>query len=231
MANITNKIGTFFWLSFIFMFIKYKIQLPVFGSTLFVIIVMIFMYFINMSILQQHCGNVDSFVLFKSVLLPWILIFANLMFILSMAPAWLTPFSNTFGLLVARFVGCNTAFLEMLIPQEKNNMLHYVYNDPSLLINRFTMVNFDETINSLSHIIDKNNVTKIAEFKQFIKLKEIVSEWIWYMLTASITISISYNTLITSRCNKTTSQYVESHNNAMAETTPEPTPAVYTVTS
>jgi len=228
---MTNAIGTFFWLSFIFMFIKYKIELPVYGNTLFVVIVMIFMYFINMSILQQHCGNVDSFVILKSTLLPWVLIFANMMFVLTKAPSWLTPFSNTFGLLVARFVGCNSAFLEMLTPQEKtNNMLHYVYSDPSLLVNRFTMINFDATIEKLSHIIDKNNVTKIADFKQFVKLKEIVSEWIWYMLTASIAISVSYNSVITSRCTKTTSQYVESHNNAMAETTPEIKPAVYTVT-
>lgn len=228
---MTNEIGTFFWLSFIFMFIKYKIDLPFYGTTLFIVIVMIFMYFINSTILQQQCGNVDSLVLFKSTLIPWLLIFANLVFVLSKAPSWLTPFSNTFGLLVARFVGCNGAFLEMLIPQEKNtNMLHYVYNDPSLLVNRFTMVNFEETINSLSHIIDKNNVTKIAEFKQFVKLKEIVSEWIWYMLTASIAISISYNSIITSKCNKTASQYIDSHNNAMAETTPEVTPSVYTIT-
>jgi hypothetical protein len=231
MANMTNEIGTFFWLSFIFMFIKYKIDLPIFGSTLFVVIVMIFMYFINMSILQQHCGNVDSMILLKSTLLPWIIIFANVMFVLSKAPSWLTPFSNTFGLLVARFVGCNTAFLEMLNPQEKtNNMLHYVFSDPSLLVNRFTMINFDATIDTLSHIIDKNNTAKIADFKQFVKLKEIVSEWIWYMLTASITISVSYNSIISSRCNKTTAQYTDSHNNAMAETTPEVTPSVYTIT-
>ncbi len=229
---MTNAIGTFFWLSFIFMVIKYKIDLPVYGNTLFVVIVMIFMYFINMSILQQHCGNVDSFVILKSTLLPWLIIFANLMVVLSKAPSWLTPFSNTLGLLVARFVGCNTAFLEMLTPQEKtNNMLHYVYSDPSLLVNRFTMINFDATIASLSHIIDANNVTKISEFKQFVKLKELVSEWIWYMLTASITISISYNSLITSKCTKPTSEYVDSHNNAMAETTPEVTPAIYSITS
>ncbi len=228
---MTNEIGTFFWLSFIFMFIKYKMELPIYGSALFVVIVMIFMYFINMTILQEQCGNVDSWILVKSTLLPWMLIFANVMFMLSFAPSWLTPFSNTFGLLVARFVGCNDAFLQMLIPQEKtNNMLQYVYHDPSLLVNRFTMINFDATIASLSHIIDINNVTKIAEFKQFVKLKEIVSEWIWYMLTASVTISISYNSVVSSKCYKTTSQYVESHNNALAETTPEEKPAVYTIT-
>jgi hypothetical protein len=148
--------------------------LPIYGNALFVVIVIIFMYFINMTILQEHCGNVDTFVILKSTILPWILIFANLMYVLSKCPSWLTPFSNTLGLLVARFVGCNSAFLEMLTPQEKtNNLLHYVYSDPSLLVNRFTMLNFDKTIEALSHIIDTNNTAKIEAFKQFVKLKEL----------------------------------------------------------
>ena len=228
---MTNAIGTFFWLSFIFMFVKSKIELPVYGNVLFLFIVMIFMYFINIAILQDHCGNVNSFTIFKATFFPWVLIFGNIMYALSKMPSWLTPFSNTFGLLVVRFIGCNQAFLEMLTPQEKsNNLLQYVYSDPSLIVNRFTMVNFEQTIQTLSHIIDVNNTSKIADFKQFIKLKEIVSEWIWYVLAASITISISYNSLITSKCIKTTAQYVDSTNNAMAETTPEPTPAVYSIT-
>ncbi len=228
---MTNAIGTFFWLSFILMFIKFKIELPAYGNTLFVIIVMIFMYFINMSILQERCGNVNTFILLKSTVLPWLLIFSTMMYMLSKYPAWLTPFSNTLGLLIARFAGCNGAFLEMLTPQEKsNNLLQYVYSDPALLVNKFTMVNFDKTIDTLSHIIDKTNVAKIADFKKYVKLKELISEWIWYVLTASITISVSYNSLITSKCNKTTDQYIESHNNAMAQTTTEEKPAVYTVT-
>lgn len=228
---MTNAIGTFFWLSFIFMFVKSKIELPVYGNILFLFIVMIFMYFINIAILQDHCGNVNSFTIFKATFFPWVLIFGNIMYALSKMPSWLTPFSNTFGLLVVRFIGCNQAFLDMLTPQEKsNNLLQYVYSDPSLIVNRFTMVNFEQTIQTLSHIIDVQNTSKIANFKQFIKLKEIVSEWIWYVLAASITISISYNSLITSKCIKTTNQYVDSHNNAMAETTPEPTPAIYSIT-
>lgn len=228
---MTNSIGTFFWLSFVFMFIKYKMELPVYGNVLFLLLVMIFMYFINVAILQDHCGNVDSFTIIKATIIPWVLIFGNMMYILSKMPAWLTPFSNTFGLLIARIAGCNTAFLEMLQPQEKeNNSLHYVYTDPSLLVNRFTMLNFDTTIQTLSYIIDTNNLPKILEFKKFIKMKEIISEWIWYILTASITISISYNSLISSKCIKTTAQYVDSTNNAMAQTLPKEKPAVYTIT-
>jgi hypothetical protein len=92
------------------------------------------------------------------------------------------------------------------------------------------MVNFDATIKSLAHIVDTNNLEKIAAFKKFVKMKECISEWIWYMLTASITISISYNSLITSKCNKTADQYIDSTNNAMAQTVPKEKPAIYTIT-
>ena len=330
---MSNSLGTFFWLSFIFMFVKLKIDMPKHGYVLFLVVIIIFMYFINVSILQEHCGNVNSFTVMKATLLPWIFIFANMMFILSKFPWWLGPFSNTFGLLIARFAGCNTAFLAMMYPEPEapsnvtpenlkiasdsiyqlapsssitqqkinnskqvieimkknpkdfvdmfnpdklnmvidkiskqfssiskeeftkqftsalellqsklppnpnaeqrqvNTSLHYVYSDPSLLINRFTMENFDETIKKLSHIIDIHKKKEIADFKQFVKLKEMISEWLWYLLTASIAISVSYNTLMYSKCTKTTDQYVDSHNNALANTPPpEVKPTVYTVT-
>jgi len=228
---MTNAIGTFFWLSFFFMFMKYKMDMPAYGNGLFLLVVMIFMYFINVAILQEHCGNINTLTIFTATLFPWLIIFGGIMFMVSTNPSWLTPFSNTFGLLIVRFAGCNTSFLEMLQQKEQTtNALQYVYKDPSLLVNRFTMVNFDETIQTLSTIIDTNNVAKIADFKQIIKLKEIISEWIWYILSASVTISISYNSLITSKCNKTTAQYIDSTNNAMAETTSTAKPAVYTIT-
>lgn len=334
MANMSNSLGTFFWLSFIFMFVKLKIKMPKYGHILFLIIIIIFMYFINITILKEHCGSVSSFTVMKATLLPWIFIFANMMFILSKFPWWLTPFSNTFGLLIVKFAGCNASFLAMMYPEQEvpssitpqnlkhasdsiyemtpsstvtqqqinnskkvieimnqnqtdfldmfkpdklpsiidkiskqfssiskqefttqfksaiellqsklppvpnaqqrqvNTSLHYVYSDPSLLINRFTMLNFDETINKLSHIIDIHKKEEIANFKQFVKMKELISEWIWYLLTATITISISYNTLMYSKCTKTTEQYIENHIKAMS-TTPDPkvTPTVYTVTA
>jgi hypothetical protein len=330
---MSNSLGTFFWLSFIFMFVKFKTDMPKHGYVLFLLVVIIFMYFINVSILKEHCGNVNSFTVLKATLFPWLFIFANMMFILSKFPWWLGPFSNTFGLLIARFAGCNAAFLAMMYPEQEvpsnvtpenlktasdsinqmsptasvtqqeiinskhvieimkqnptdfldmfkqdklngvmdkiskqftniskeefvkqfksalkllqsklppnpnaeqrkvNTSLHYVYSDPSLLINRFTMENFDETIDKLSHIIDVSKTKEIAEFKQFVKLKETISEWIWYLLTSSIAISVSYNTLMYSKCTKTSEQYIDSHNNAMANTPePEVKPTIYTIT-
>ena len=236
---MSNSLGTFFWLSFIYMFIKIKVDLPWYLDIFFVLLVIIFMYFINVAILQEKCGNVDSYVVLKSTVIPWILIFANMMYMLTKFPYWKTPFSNTFGLLIAKLAGCNTAFLNMLQPQSKTNptegmvntSLQYVYSDPSLLINKFTIENFDTTIEKLGHIIDTTKIEQIANFKQFVKMKERISEWIWYLLTACITVSVSYNNLVSSKCTKTASQYIENHNNAMADTgEPKEDKKVYTIT-
>jgi hypothetical protein len=99
-----------------------------------------------------------------------------------------------------------------------------------LLINKFTLYNFDDTLKSINHLIVQDPV-KINDFKNIVKLKELISEWIWYLLTSSVVISVSYNSIMSSKCVKSASQYIDSHNNAMAETSPEnPTPDVYTIT-
>jgi hypothetical protein len=232
MANMTNSLGTFFWLSSIYIFIQSKLgdEKPYFYDIIFLCVIIIFMYFINVSILQEKCNAVNTWTIIKSTLIPWIFIFGVMMYALQQFPYWKTPFSNTFGLLIAKFAGCNAVFLNMLQPQTNvDSKLHYVYSDPSLLINKFTLYNFDETLKSIHHLIVQDPV-KINEFKNIVKLKELISEWIWYLLTSSVVISVSYNSIMSSKCVKSTSQYIDSHNNAMAETPEESTPDVYTIT-
>jgi hypothetical protein len=229
MANMTNSLGTFFWLSFIFIFIKTKVTLPYYADILFLLLIMLFMYFINVNIMYENCGAVNTWSVISSTIFPWTFIFGIMMVGLNVFPAWKTPFSNTFGLLIARFAGCNTAFLQMLKPQtDVSAKLQYVYQDPSLLVNRFTVKNFDETIQTISEIMV--GTLLVDEFKKYIILKELISEWIWYLLTASIVISISYNSIMSGNCTKTKAQYVDNHNLAMAKTVDDSEPTVYTVT-
>ena len=232
---MTNSLGTFFWLSSVYIFIQTKMgEKQVYYDVIFLGIVMIFMYFINVTILQEKCNAVDTWVIIKSTVFPWVFIFGIMMYALNHFPYWKTPFSNTFGLLIAKFAGCNTTFLNMLNPQGSvDNKLHYVYSDPSLLINKFTLDNFETTIKTLQEgnllPIPLDEIKKNA-FRDVVKLKELISEWIWYILTSSIVISVSYNSLIRSKCNKSASQYIDSRNNALAETTTEKTPDIYTIT-
>ncbi len=227
---MTNSLGTFFWLSFIFILIKTKVTLSYYADICFLLLVMFFMYWINVNVMYENCGAVNTGAVIMSTILPWTFIFGMMMVGLNVFPEWKTPFSNTFGLLITRFAGCNSAFLNLLNPQsDVSSKLQWVYQDPSLLVNRFTVVNFDETIRTLGDII--HNVSFIEEFKKYIVLKELISEWIWYLLTASIVISISYNSIMSSNCTKTKAQYVDKHNIAMAETADDTEPAIYTVTN
>jgi hypothetical protein len=228
---ISASIGTFFWLSAIYFYIKYITDLGATLDFLFLLVVIIFMYFINVNIIQTKCGVSGS--VGKATLLPWIFIFGSMMLAILMFPEWKTPFSNTFGYFVARLAGGTKALLALLKPDtDSEATLHYVYNDPSLLINTFTPLNFQETLNSIVKITDNPDKNKIAAFRNIVKLKDIIAEWIWYLLTASIVISTSYTMLMNSECTKTAEDYVLSHNIAMADSN-QPivqNPTMYTVT-
>lgn len=221
------SLGTFFWLSAVYFYMKYSMDLPVYADALFLLVVIIFMYFINVSVMQSKCSSVNSIV-FKATFLPWIFMFGSMIMALFFFPQWKNPFSNTFGYIIARLAGGTQALLNLLQPGSETS-LHYVYDNPSLLINQFTPLNFDHVLkgfqNEMAVTPEKTEI-----FRKIIKLKDVVSEWIWYLLTASVVISTSYTMMMNAECTKTADEYVLSHNIAMAETTEETPVSMYTVT-
>ena len=221
------SLGTFFWLSAVYFYMKYSMDLPVYADVLFLIVVIIFMYFINVSILQSKCSSVNSIV-FKATLLPWVFMFGTMVMALTMFPQWKNPFSNTFGYIVARLAGGTTALLDLLKPGSEMS-LSYVYNNPSILINQFTPLNFDTVLASLQNELAVTDAKREA-FRKIVKLKDVIAEWIWYLLTASVVVSTSYTMMMNSECTKSPDEYVLSHNIAMAETTEETPMSTYTIT-
>ena len=154
--------------------------------------------------------------------------FLPMMIALHFFPTWKNPFSNTVGYMVARIAGGTSALLALLKPGS-NVKLHYVYSDPSLLLNQFTPTNFDAVLESFKEDMEVTDEKRQA-FLKIVQLKDTVSEWIWYLLTASVVISTSYSMMMQGECTKSAKEYVLSHQVAMAETTPVVTPRVYTVT-
>jgi hypothetical protein len=228
---ISASIGTFFWLSAIYVYIKYISDLGATLDLLFLFVVIIFMYFINVNIMQTKCGVNGSVT--NATLIPWLFIFAPMMMCLLVFPEWKRPFSNTFGYMIARMAGGTNALLALLKPEtdaDLESTLHYVYNDPSLLINTFTPLNFNDKLQSIVKITNQPDETKINAFRNIIKLKDCIAEWMWYLLTASIVISTSYTTLMNSECTKTADEYVLSHNIAMADSNQLNIPDVTTYT-
>jgi hypothetical protein len=217
-----TSLGSFFWLSFAYIYFKYTFKMNL--DAIFFIVVLIFMYGMNVAIQKSKCSSTNSAV-FTATFLPWCFMFAPLLACLSFFPEWKKPFSNTFGYLVARMAGSTKALTDILIPDKP---LHYVYEDPSLMINQFTPINFDEMYASLKDVLQDNEKKEV--FRTIVRLKDLVSEWIWYLLGGSIAISSSYTILMNAECTQSPDQYVQSHQIAMA-TEEEPTEStVYTVT-
>lgn len=113
----------------------------------YILFVIIGQYFINLNLTQAMCGVRQ----WKSALfitfIPWAMIFGVLHLFLYMFPGWLSPFSNTFGFLVAKLMGLPDLMKKILVPMDKNtenNALLQVSSDPSLLVNQFSPENYVE---------------------------------------------------------------------------------------
>jgi hypothetical protein len=211
---ITSSFGTFFWLMSAYVyFFKYKSQVSAYFDILFLAIIILFMYFINVEIMKERCGVYASVIL--PTFMPWLIIFAPFMFILTVFPEWKIPFSNTFGYLAVYLTGGDTTIEGIIKDKEKLTM---IYQSPSLLINQFTYDNFDQLAEEkYKNDFDLSDVAKLAAFKEVLLLKEIISVWIWYLLIASITVSTSYIMLMNSECTKTVDDYMLA--NAKSKTT------------
>ena len=222
---ISASMGTFFWLSSIYMYLKYNFKWPDYYHIFFFLILIIFMYVINITIIQSKCNSSMSVV--TATFVPWLLIFGSTLVALSFFPEWKRPFSNTFGYVFARLAGSTAMFLDLLKQDQK---ISYIYEDPSLLLNQFTTTNFDTMFETMKEVFI-DDLPKKELFKNVVGLKEIISEWIWILLAGSIAISSSYTILMNTECTKSSEDYLLQHNIAMAETDDIPEPTLYTVTS
>jgi len=220
------SLGSFFWLSLAYIyFIKYTSKMNL--DAVFFVAVLILMYGMNVMIQKTKCSSTNSAV-FVATFLPWCLMFAPLLLCLSFFPEWKKPFSNTFGYVLARIAGSTQVLQDILVTDKP---LQYIYDDPSLLINQFTPSTFDEMYVSLNIFKTDNTPdteTKKEAFRTIVRMKDVVSEWIWYLLGGSVAISSSYTILMNAECTKSPDEYIQSHQIAMATEEEVQNPTEYT---
>lgn len=175
---------------------------------------------INISLTNQICGESQWYNAFFISVIPWIIIFGTLNVLLKVFPGWLIPFSNTFGYGIVKLGGINKLFSDILVDQDKskskslNKALQEIYSDQSLLINKIGMTNFNEFWSSLeSAEMLKSDVTVTQKQKllNFVNLKTIISEFIWFILVGLFTISTVYNYIINLACKNSVSSMKARH--------------------
>jgi hypothetical protein len=98
-------------------------------------------YFINLNLSNAMCGVSQWRSTFMITLIPWLLIFGVLHLCLILFPGWMSPFSNTFGYLVAKLMGLPELMKEIIVPGATGEIQRAILSvtaDDSLLINQFS---------------------------------------------------------------------------------------------
>ena len=205
-----------------------KYVMPEKSTALFVIyfiLILVSQFILNIYLAKQICNspsNVGTAAV--ATIVPWVLIFGLLNLLLTIFPGWLAAFSNTIGYAVASMVGVSSFFTEQLLnvgnepDKDVLKVIQNIISDPSTIINTLN----DENIlsfwnrsvkaqlfkNRLEPIedINANNSPLFSELKKYIMLKNLVSYFIWYLLTGILITSISYNYMLTVPCVQTPKQ-------------------------
>jgi len=222
----TTSIFVYIGLTAVYFTMKY--MMPERSTALFVIyfiLILVSQFILNIYLAKQMCNspsNVGTAAI--ATIIPWILIFGLLNLLLTMFPGWLAAFSNTIGYAVASIVGISSLFTEKLLnvgtPPNKDalKVIQNILSDPSTIINTLNdenIVNFwNKSVevqlfkNGLQPVQNANasNSPLFSELKKYIMLKNLVSYFIWYLLTGILITSISYNYMLTVPCVQTPKQ-------------------------
>lgn len=188
----------------------------------YILVLIVGTYFINTNISKAMCGSreIDWLNILFITLLPWLLIFVLLYFLLEIFPGWVTPFSNTIGYIAVTLLGVESKLEDLLkISDDDANLVKAIANiksNKSKFINQFDEKpeEFKDFINQLINvnIISGNNIkdTKsyepekpILEIYKLVTLKHIIGKLFWYILAGILISSISYSFIINLTCNKT----------------------------
>ena len=198
-------------------------------------------YMINISITSQLCSGTPQWgTTFIVTFLPWILIFGIINIALVIFPGWLIPFSNTFGYFVVGFFGLKELFDSKIISRDANSRnvdqktindnidvaraLQKIYGNESLLINEIPrdgeteeekVYNFTEFFKTMIDLkifkSDSNKNGAQVELYRLLKIKDIVAEYVWYILAGLLVSSITYNYIVNVGCDINSKQMSDAY--------------------
>ena len=191
----------------------------------YILLLIVGEYFINLGLTESLCGTNQWDTALFVTLIPWVVIFGIMNLMLLVFPGWLSPFSNTFGYAVARLSGINSVLDDILRPKidtdggnrqdkEAAEALARIYTDQSLLLNEITQDNFSQFWDKTSALFKpgvKNNAGLKEKLFDFIRLKDIVAEYVWYMLVGFLVTSVSYNYVVNTGCSQSAAEMEQRH--------------------
>jgi hypothetical protein len=187
---------------------------------IYILLLIIGMYFLNLNIAKSICQNDTAQYsnVFFATILPWIIVFGILYFILEIFTGWVRPFSNTIGYVVVSLLGAEELIKNLLNTKEDNSpsitqALIQIEQNKSKFINEFEpdKSQFKEFIERLraegltkNTSLTENKISKDEiELFKLVNIKHIIGKLMWYILAGTVISSISYNYIINIKCTQT----------------------------
>ncbi len=219
--NLTTTFNIFFWLTLIFFNVKFFTNnIYSWLDYAYLVFIFIIMCFVNQSLMSSLCnGNINGGVIAYATIPTWFIMFGIMLACIKSFPGWKAPFSNTFGYFLLVLSGYKTK-LEKHIHPDVQVKYNYVYQNPLIIINEFDLSTIDaaytsETIKNIFKLEEEGVKDLIFKLVMF---KELVSEFVWFILTGVIIISVSYNIISTNGCanTKTVDTSLADHDEAIS---------------
>jgi hypothetical protein len=218
MASASSTFSGFAFFTLVYFIIKYFVGKNPNSSksvmilmAIYIIIVMLMAYGSNVQSIKQMCGEPYFGLALMATIVPWTFIFGILNVALIMMPGWKAPFSNTFGYLLVKMNGIQGVFNDIFkakmgkitINKASNldNALEKIYSDKSLLINELTPANFEAFWTNFKPLFKADAGSYKEKLYNMIRMKDLVSEFIWYLLVGLIVTTLSSNYIIGMGCN------------------------------
>jgi len=203
----------FIVLTIAYSILKYYIDSKV-VTLIYFLLIFITQFSLNISLTDEICGFKQPGLAFTTTVFPWTIIFGSLSVLFMMFPGWKSPFSNTFGYLAARVAGIKDAFNAILPSKISNKALQAIYEDNSLMINEITPGNFDDfwsKMQSSGMLSEKVSPEAKERLFKLVRMKDIVAEFVWYLLAGVLISSITFSYISNSKCKRSAEYMKQQH--------------------
>ena len=189
-------------------------------SSIYIIFFFLILLFDNLSVTENDliCGKKNYKAAFYSTFIPFIFIYVIGVLFITIFPGWVRCFSNTFGSSILNIIGLEASITKKLLPSNadeisgttgsntERELVRLFKNNPKIILNELEIHDNRVDTESLKSILgniprDIDPEESTVLLKQYIITKESIGEGIWNLLLGIITIMMSYNTILSEKCN------------------------------
>ena len=196
-------------------------------NSIYILFIIIGSYFLNVHNSRIICDqSIEWNYILVVTMVPWLVIFILLYFILKIFPGWVSPFSNTIGYLFVSMLGVSSTLEAIMdnnietrasIKPDLVKAINNIKNNKSKFINQIDidLSNFENFITELnsSNLITTGDTKdeQIVTLYKLITIKHVIGKIVWYILAGILISSISYNYIIGISCEKSVEQIIKDY--------------------